>query len=108
MHEQLTCCVQMYVGAHTHVHTHAAAGVSHHIPCLSVQSRIDQPPWPPAQVLTVTGDAELLRSLTEANKQLEQVQSGLAEYLETKRLAFPRFFFLSNDEVQASNKHHMR
>lgn len=51
------------------------------------------------EVLTVTQDEELLRSLQEANAALDQVQKGLNDYLETKRLAFPRFFFLSNEEL---------
>jgi dynein heavy chain len=50
-------------------------------------------------VLVVCSNADLLKSLVEANTLLEGVQKGLADYLETKRLAFPRFYFLSNDEL---------
>ncbi len=38
----------------------------------------------------MTADDDLLKNLREANKLLEAVQKGLADYLETKRLAFPR------------------
>lgn len=47
----------------------------------------------------VCNSQKLLDSFIEANKLLESVQKGLADYLETKRLAFARFFFLSNDEL---------
>ena len=50
-------------------------------------------------VLTMCGNQKLLDQFADSNKMLESVQKSLAEYLETKRLAFSRFFFLSNDEL---------
>ncbi|KAI3382032.1 hypothetical protein SNEBB_005932 [Seison nebaliae] len=50
-------------------------------------------------VISVCADARLRDQLRECNKLLDQVQKGLSEYLETKRMAFPRFYFLSDDEL---------
>jgi hypothetical protein len=36
---------------------------------------------------------------TQANEQLEIVEKGLNAFLDTKKAAFARFFFVSNDEL---------
>jgi len=40
-----------------------------------------------------------LRKFVENNKKFDDIQKCLEEYLGTKRAAFSRFYFLSNDEM---------
>ncbi|KAM6325251.1 LOW QUALITY PROTEIN: dynein axonemal heavy chain 1 [Podargus strigoides] len=51
------------------------------------------------EVISLCPDPKLLENLRKCNELLELVQKGLSEYLETKRGAFPRFYFLSDDEL---------
>ena len=41
----------------------------------------------------------VLEALNEMNLKLEDIQKSLDTYLETKRGIFPRFYFLSNDDL---------
>lgn len=52
-----------------------------------------------SQIMKICPDKTLLESLLECQSLLEVVQKGLANYLEIKRKAFPRFYFLSDDEL---------
>lgn len=41
----------------------------------------------------------LLERLNKMNDKLELIQRALEKYLETKRHIFPRFYFISNDDM---------
>jgi dynein heavy chain len=52
-------------------------------------------------VLSFGDNPSLLQKLQDSNKLLQMVQKRLSDYLDKKRMAFARFFFLANEELLA-------
>ena len=53
----------------------------------------------PNALKAATADRSRRDLFRSHNANLDQIQKDLEDYLETKRMAFPRFYFLSNDEL---------
>jgi len=60
-----------------------------------IMQRVEKNPL----AISICTDADLLKSFIKNNQLLDQIMLSLEAYLESKRIVFPRFYFLSNDEL---------
>ena len=56
---------------------------------------IDQDPG----IMDLADKDQIKQQFEDANKKLDKIQKHLSEYLEEKRLIFPRFYFLANEDL---------
>jgi len=50
-------------------------------------------------VLDIINQNKVLENFISCNETIDRVTKSLNEYLHSKQLKFPRFFFLSNDDL---------
>jgi dynein heavy chain len=53
----------------------------------------------PSAAKLIKNNVNLVKQLEQYNETVEEIQKALAVYLQTKRVSFPRFFFLSDEEL---------
>ena len=51
------------------------------------------------KIIKLAKTPNLLEKFNETVESLEKIEKKLEQYLEGKRQIFPRFYFLSNDEL---------
>ena len=81
--------------ANTHVHVGFSRCFASHLRALPISFKLRKPP-PVIQACTAPG---VLESFTDVEGKLERIQKSLENYLENKRQQFPRFYFLSSDDL---------
>lgn len=65
----------------------------------TIMNRTREKPLVTNALIPLDNGMALLDQFVMNNAALESIQKSLEQYLETKRMAFPRFYFLSNDEL---------
>ena len=84
-----------------------ASDISDQLPIVTAQFNSVDKQWRSTMAQTLMNpnvlegslQSKLIETFNSCNEKLEKIQRGLAEYLTKKRLKFPRFFFLPNDDM---------